>query len=220
MVSTSELLEILHDSDLAFRTFIGEFTESSQPAPSMRIAIDRHSGFTHTRWADGAMNPEAVQFRRRIWFEAPDHMRVELLRDQSVARLGVRRANHWWFWDRASGQTTGCVEGKAAKPLPPLLRPALLAPVGLISNFRLEVGGTGQRIGREVICARAVDRTKFVGRRAVVWQLEFDREFGVPLHRTRYEDGHPSYVATATNVSFDAAINAASFRFEHSTFSE
>ena len=86
---------------------------------------------------------EPFAVHRRVWFEPPDRVRVEVLHGPTTVRVGVRNGDSWWRWDSDDGEGAGDLAHGA--PLPALLDLHLLEPARLLSTTWFEVIGTGTK---------------------------------------------------------------------------
>lgn len=169
------------------------------------------------RWSGAGPFPRAVELRRRIWFQEPGQIRVELFRGQQPLQVGVRDAESWWRWDHARGEDTGATVGAdGGWTLPPGLDPPLLAPARLIARFWFEPAGVGQRLGREVLIARAFLRRPPPRDVELSFEFEFEATCGVVLRRAAFENGHCVQVTEALNVRLDEPIDRGRFAFVRS----
>jgi adenylylsulfate kinase len=166
---------------------------------------------TRARWLGGGPHGRPVEARRRIWFQPPDRVRVEVLHGRSRVRTAVRDGSAWWRWDQQEGESAGdLVHGIA---LPPLLDIPLLRPTRLLHTMWLEVNGQGTRAGREVLMATATPREgpTTPARRS---ELDFDVEHGTPLHAATFEDGVCISVNEVLSVDYSPTIDPGIFKFE------
>ena len=206
-----DLLALLHDADRRVRSFEGELRDWVQPPPSNALVVDlrdKHKPGAGARWRGAGPFPRASETRRRIWFERPDRMRVEILRGGQLLRLGVRDRETWWRWDRVRGVDTGRVAFVDGVPTaPPLLDLPLLAPVSLLAALRFEPAGAGERVGRKVLLARALPRTALTGSGELSFEFEFDLQYGTMLRRARFEDARCVSVTEALAACFDGPVD-------------
>lgn len=215
MGQLGDLLEVLHDAD-RLRTFHGEFRVLTRPRASGELIVhaeDSGEG-PRLRWTGAGPFPRASTTSRRIWFEHPDNIRVELARGRHLERFGVRNGENWWRWDRSDGPTTGSLSSPGhARAFPPMLNPPLLTPAMFVASFRLEPSGRGTRVGREVLLARARPRNQPKAEGGLAFEFEFDAEHGVVLRHTVLDEGRSVVVTEALAVCFDAPIDPERFVF-------
>jgi hypothetical protein len=219
-VSTvGDLLALLHDADRLLRTFEGELRDWVRPPPSNVLVVDRKDmPGAGVRWSGAGPFPRASETRRRIWFEHPDRIRVEILRGGQLVRLGVRDRETWWRWARVRGSDTGIVAiVDGVQTAPPLLYPPLLAPASLLASLRFEPVGAGERVGREVVVARALPRAALPGSGELAFEFEFDSQHGTMLRRARFDKGRCVQVTEALAARFDGPIDPGRFEFEAPT---
>jgi hypothetical protein len=208
MTALGDLLELLH-SGARLSAFEGEFRDWSRPSPTARLVIYAEDADVHRlRWRGAGPFPQESEGRRRIWV-AGHQLRVELRYGRQLRRLGLRRSDQWWRWDRITGTTTGSL---VEHGLPPLLDLPLLSPARLIGGLRFEPTGSGIRLGREVVLARAHPRDPLPGSECVV-DFEFDSERGVVLRRAVAENGHYVQITEAVEAHFDGEIDPKRFVF-------
>jgi hypothetical protein len=211
MSGVGDLLELLHDADLLIGRFEGEFRDWTQPSPSAVLVVQADGiGHRGLRWAGAGPFPRASEGNRRVWFERPNRLRVELVQGRDLLRFGVRDESRWWLWDRVGGTHSGrlLTEGGTWR-CPPLLDPPLLSPARLVGWLRFESAGTGVRLGREVVLARA--RPRRTGE--LSFEFEFDAQHGIVLHRAAYEKGRCMQVTDALTAKFSAEIDPEVFVF-------
>jgi hypothetical protein len=94
-----------------------------------------------------------------------------------------------------------------------MFAPPLLAPVTLIGRFRFENVEARQRLGRDVLAARARLRQISGRRDELVFDFEFDEVTGVVLCRTISEGTKRVEVTEAVTAHFDDPINSERFVF-------
>ncbi len=214
MHELAKLLELLYSAPEQVSSLQVEFREWSHPRPSYELIVsadELHDG--RPRWRGAGPWPRETLRIRRIWFVASGRLRVEILRNQTLERLGVRDGSDWWRWDEVDGAIageTGAIEGA---PLPPLLDPPVLEPVRLIPALRFEPTGSGVRADRDVLLARAWPREPSRARGGLSYELEFDAEHGTMLRRAVSEDGQVFQVTEALQVRYGGEIDAERFVF-------
>ncbi len=214
-----ELLELLHNADRLIGSFEGEFRDWVDPTPSNVLVADRGAvldGRLRLTQTGAGLFPSRREVLRRIWFEAPQRLRVELVRGGQVARFGVRDGAVWSRWDREQGISSAGGDGVAeqSRPLPPLLDPALLSPARLIGLYRFELVREATRLGRRVLVARAAQRAPTPGGGALSYEFEFDAERGAMLRRAVFEDVRCVQLTEALRARFGAAIDQERFMFQ------
>jgi adenylyl-sulfate kinase len=206
MSELAGLLELLYGAHERVSCFRGEFRDLTHPRDGTRNGQSpaRRSG-------PGLYESETT---RRIWFQRPDCLRVEVVRNDKLTRIGVRNGADWWRWDHADGAVTGSVVRLGPSlALPPLLDPPLLDPRRLLLALRLESAGVGLRAGREVLRARAWQRQQRRSGDQSCYDLEFDSEHGTMLRHEVLQHGRVVQVTEALEVSFGCAINPDLFVF-------
>lgn len=214
MGDVAQLLELLYGAHERVSSLQVELSDWSHPAPSYQLVVDgdgRAGG--RARWrAPGPWPKESVS-SRRIWFVAPDRLRVEVERNHVLVGLGVRDGSAWWRWDEAVGGIVGDTADEKTPWLPPLLDPPLLNPVRLISALRLQPAGSGIRAGREVLLVCAKPREQRLGGGALSYELEFDAEHGTVLRRATSKAGRCIAVTEALQVRYGGDIAGERFVF-------
>lgn len=215
MTDLRELLEVLYRAHERVTTLVAEYRDWSCPRPSYELIVARSNlGAPRPRWRGSGPYPKESVFARRIWYENPGRLRIDVLRNTRLVRLGVRDHSDWWRWDEVDGATAGDAQSVQGRPLlPPLLDPPLLDPVRLIPALRLEPAGQGVRAGREVMLARAWPREAPLTRGVLSYELEFDAEHGTTLRRAAFEDGWCFQVTEALKVLYGSPIDAERFVF-------
>jgi outer membrane lipoprotein-sorting protein len=74
--------------------------------------------------------------------------------------------------------------------------------------------GTGERVGREVLRARAQPRQPAAGKPDLSIELELDAQYGIILRRAAFEDGNCVRLTEALDARFDEAIEPDRFAFD------
>lgn len=219
---SARLLLLLHDADrLLSSSFVGEFRDWALPLPNNTLVLEPDEPGAgdqpragRLRWAGAGPFPRAVETRRRIWFDPPDRLRVEMAQDGRLLRLGVRNRESWWRWSLAHGADAGAVVGPdGTLRLPPLLDPPLLSPAGLIARFRFEPDGIGRVLDREVLCSHARLRRGLPQAQKWSFRFEFDAQYGTMLRCARFEDERRVELTEAVAARFGVPIDAARFVF-------
>ena len=216
MGELGDLLELLHDAHARVSTFEIEYRDWSRQRASNEVAVvDSDEGRPRLSWRGGGPWPEEVVTTRRIWLERPDRLRVEILEDELLIRLGVRTDSHWWRWDAVQGTTSGAAvpdEGGIVT-MPPLLTPPVLAVHRLPAIMRLEPAGAGEVAGRQATRARGRPRLPNPARGALSYEFEFDAEHGSLLRRAEFEEGEIVWEREARQVVYNARIDPRCFVF-------
>jgi adenylyl-sulfate kinase len=216
MSALGELLELLHNAHSRIKTFQIEYRDWSRQRLSNQIVVHESSrGVRQLRWQGGGPWPEETVRTRRIWLERPNRVRVEILEDELMVRLGVRQGMQWWRWDAAEGISDGwfAPDETGVFTVPRMLASPFLAVQRLSADMRLEPAGMSERAGREVACARGYPRRQPAVAAEVVIEFEFDADHGSLLRRARFEDGLCVWERTATEVLYGNQIDPACFVF-------
>jgi hypothetical protein len=187
-----------------------EYRDWMRPSPTLSLLIDPTAGETgagatgRLRWEGSGPFPRPMETTRRIWFMAPDRLRVEIMRNGRAVRLGVHHCATWGRWDEVSGTETGdAIATERGWTLPPPLNPPLLAPARLLGWLRLHDVATGRRAGRAVLTARACPRTQFsAAREGLRYDLEFDAQHGTMLRLSTYDDRECLRLTEATEITY------------------
>jgi adenylyl-sulfate kinase len=195
----------------------------SQPAMTLEIQDWKHREASNVlivqpggdkgvraRWLDGGPTAMPLVTYRRIWFQPPSRIRVEILEDGTVVRAAVRDGAAWWRWDLQDGETAGDIRAGAA--LPRLLDPLQVNPVRVLSTLWLEVTREDERIFRPVLHARGTPRDPFSSDDRHT-EFAFDAEHGTPLYIATYEAGARTSAADTQSIDY-SEIDPAIFRFE------
>jgi adenylylsulfate kinase-like enzyme len=93
------------------------------------------------------------------------------------------------------------------RTLPPLLDPPRISPARLLASLRFERAGVGERVGRQVLLARAWPRQQPRPRGELSYELEFDSEHGTLLRRATSEDRRRVAVTEALEVCYGRQID-------------
>jgi hypothetical protein len=215
MSDLGSLLELIHDAHSGLTTLTADYRDWSRPRPDLYVERSALGG-VRTKWGGAGPFLRAAARTRRIWLRAPDGLRVEILRERQLVGLGVLNAGRWWRWDSTSGAVSG--ELPRARPgswraLPPLLRPPLVNPASLLAALRFEAIGSGVRIGRTVITARALPRPLTPAVRVFEYEFEFDAQHGTILRRAVLDQERVVSVTEATTVTYDGDVHAERFTF-------
>lgn len=186
---------------------------------SNQVRFDRSArGTLQARWVGGGPQPHKSATTRRIWFQSPNRLRVEIHGASRLLRLGVRQGPAWSRWDFVEGTSRGAERPDVpGSPIPPFLAPALLTPTRLLSHLRLRPSGEGVRAGRPV--RHATGRLRSVDRSvpATTFEFEFDAEHGTVLRRATIEEGEQVELTVATEVAYNRRIEPKHFVFDPPT---
>jgi hypothetical protein len=211
------LLELIHDCHSRVTNFEAEYRDWICPRPSLELQVDHSDlGGTRAHWRGAGPFPKAVSGTRRIWSNAPDCLRIEVVRGGELLRLGILHGEDWWCWERGSAPISGeLFPGARAGwiPPPPLLTPPLVDPSRLLPGLRFEIVGSGMRIGRRVVSARALPRRAAVSARGLQYEFDFDAEHGTILRGTTMTSGHIVSVTEAVTAVYDGPMDPEQFVF-------
>ena len=216
MGELGNLLELLHDAHARVTTLEVEYRDWIRQRASTELAlVDTGAGAPRLGWRGGGPWAQDIVRTRRVWLERPNHMRVEILENERLIRLGVRAAALWWRWDEEAGTTSGELvpDEQGIVSLPPLLAQPVPVPHQMLSTLRFEPCGTGDRAGRRVVKARAWPRIRPPSRDTLSYELEFDAEHGTLLRRAELESGERVWERQATEVLYGSAIEPDCFVF-------
>jgi len=126
----------------------------------------------------------APQTGRRLWLAPPGRLRVEVIREGKLARLGVRTGRQGWRGDRVEGATAGEIEPAGRRGAAAAAGPAIVDAGPADRVIASRPGGLRAAAGRAVVLAHARP-----GRRRLRGELssefEFDAGHGTVLHRIR-----------------------------------
>lgn len=211
-----ELLELLHDAHAGVETFEVEFRDWVRRSPSNALDVSySETGKPRLDWLGAGPWPTPSLTTRRIWFQTPHLLRVEVLQDDVLVRLGVRDGARWWTWDEKGGTASGDAlpDDRGIPTVPQLVVASVLDVRGLIRVMRFEPAGTGERAGRTVLCARALPRSQPPRRGELSYAFEFDAEHGSLLRRAEFEDGECVLDRQAREVLYNSEIKAECFVF-------
>lgn len=210
MSNIGDLLALLNDADCLMQGFKDEYRDWSHPYPSAVLVIDPEGGTgARVRWRGGGPFPRASETRRRIWYEYPGRVRVEVVDGTELVRLGVRDGDRWWTWDRVGGDASGIVSDvDDARTTPPLLTPPLLTPARLVGYLRLHLAGTGVRLGRPVLLAHAEPKITVPDTAGLSFEFEFDSEYGTVLRRAASRNGRCVQLTEARTIRFHTLTEA------------
>ena len=211
---TARLLELLYNAHQNVAAMFLEVRDTVPREASMTlIAQTGNDGAMHMRWLGGGPDATPAVTTRRIWFEPPHRLRIDVLHGGHVVRKAIRDGTAWWRWDASDGETAGDVVQGAA--LPPLLTPMLIHPVRLLQTMWFAVTGASVIAGRETLTAAATPRD---GRDGGVerMEFEFDAEHGTPLRITNFDGDKLTSTTEVTAIDYSPSIDATAFAFEHS----
>jgi hypothetical protein len=216
MGALGDLLELLHDAHAGVETFEVEFRDWVRRPASHAVGVSYSEvGKPQLDWLGGDPWATPGLTTRRIWLHAPDLLRVEILRDDDLFRLGVRNGTRWWRWDAAHGAASGeaLPDERGVSRIPRMLTASVIDVRRLIHVMRFEPAGTGERAERTVLCARAFPRSQPPARGVLSYELEFDAEHGSLLRRAEFEDGEPVLAREAREVLYNSEIKSECFVF-------
>jgi hypothetical protein len=216
MSELGDLLEVICCAHEQVTTLVAEYREWGHRKPTRKLLVDyADTGEGRLRWRGAGPWPQEIARTRRIWYSPPGRLRVELSRNNTLERLGVRDRVNWWRWDHVEGATAGNADLVAGALLfPPLLDPSLLTPVRLISTLHLESVGAHRRADREVLTARGRPRQAPSTRGILSYDLEFDAQHGTMLRHAAYEDGRLFQLTEALWIRYGSEINSDRFVFD------
>jgi hypothetical protein len=211
MSALGTLVELLHNAHDRVHAFEAELLDRTSPSRSIELIVNPVAPPAgRFRWQGAGPWPHVLETRRRLWFERPDRLRIEISCGGVLLRIGVRNGAEWWRWDRENGVTEGNLTELWATPL---LDPPLLSPARLMGWLRLEPSGVGERAGRRVLIARASPRALPLSGADQEFELEFDAEHGTMLRRATLEEGQLIRLAEALSVRYDAPVDPVRFEF-------
>lgn len=217
MSELGALLELIHDAHSQVTTLEAEYRDWNRPRPSLEVHVKRSElGYTHAHWAGAGPFPATIATTRRIWVKAPDSVRVEIIHQDRLVRLGVLNGERWWRWDPDWGPISGepiADEDVGWAPPPPLLTPPLVNPVALLATLRFEGIGSAVRAGREVMTAWALPRRRSPTGRGLRYELEFDVQHGTILRRATHDEGHMVSLTEAIAVAYGGGFHPEHFVF-------
>lgn len=183
-----------------------------QPSESALVARTRPTGGWQLAW-DGAgpfQRPSLAS--RHAWFVYPEQLRIELLRGESVVRVGVLDGPSWWYWDAIAGIKRG-TSGPEGETLPPILAAPLLWPQRLLSSFRFGPATAGTFRGRAALLAQAWPHQRSP-RGVLSYEFIFDAEHGTVLRRVARLNGRRFHVTEAFEFQCDQPIETSRFAFD------
>lgn len=215
MSELGELLELIYTAHAQLSTFEAEYRDWMKPRPSLDLSTERSElGEPQIRWRGGGPFPRTLVARRWIWLCAPDRVRVEIVSDRQLARVGVRDGPRWLLWDREKGVVSNdlsdVIDGRPMI-VPPFLSPPLIEPTRLLAALWFEPAGKSTRAGRQVLTARARPRHPSRSAQTLTHELDFDAEHGTILRRATLDHGEPISVTDAVHVRYQHPIEPERF---------
>lgn len=206
------LLDLLYH---AHRDLQGMYVEvrdwSRREGSNVLVAEVQAERGVRMRWLDGGPDAAPIITDRRIWFEPPHRVRVELVGNGVTLRAAARNGGAWWRWDRDDGESAGDVRDGAA--LPAMLDLLLLNPSRILSTTWLTESGTGSLAGRSALVARGTQKSQ-IHDSGQHMEFAFDLEHGTPLRIAAFESGEMVSSVDVTTVDYRAAPDPALFKFE------
>lgn len=214
MADRNALLRLLYEAHRRTSSLYLEVHDRERREASNVLVVQPGVGNgMRARWMSGGPNAAPLVRTRRIWFEPPTRVRVEMFQLGNLVAAAARDGDAWWRWTRESGESVGDVADGAA--LPPLLDIVHLHPARLLATSWLEVTGTGNRASREVLTVRATQRwTGSTDASTLTTDFDFDIEHGTPLYVAIHEADETISVSEAVNVEYSQGIDPTTFRFE------
>ncbi len=212
MQGLAELLSLLYRAHRDINTMTLS-TRDIIPLPASNVLVAHPDAVDgrRLRWVGGGPGGAPAVQSRKIWFQPPDQIRVEVAQGREVVRAAARDGSGWWRWDRRTGETAGDLQNETE--LPPLLEVPLLKPERLLESMIFEITGMGHRTSREGIQATSTLREPSSGSPSQRFEYEFDREHGTPLYIARTIDGETPQITEVTEVRYDAIIEPEIFAF-------
>ena len=203
-----ELLVLLHNADEG-RTLRAEVRDwwAAERAQVVVAGIRSPDGIRLDWLPDGGGE---LSLRRRIWFEAPARLRVEVWQGAKILQLGIRDDRSWRTWSEGQGEQ-GSEDGLIAE-VPPLLDPPLLRPMRLCATLRLEPIAIGSRLERKVIVADAEPRFAPASGSDTRYRFEFDARMGTVMYSSLSRDWRAIQTAEVTTVEYNIDIPRERFR--------
>ena len=183
----AKLLLLLHRADEIDTTFEAEVHDWSRPQPTRTERLEAGDKTMRVNWVPGGRKPAPIDVKRRLWYERPSKLRIELHRGGLPMRIGVRAGDKWWSWSARAGIVQGALSVRDANSLPAFLDPPLVAPARLLAAFRFETVTCGVWRDRDVLVARARSRVPAPSG-ASAFEFSFDLNSGIMLRRAGYID--------------------------------
>lgn len=212
MSDTTRLLELLYNAHRNVAAMFVEVRDTVAQESSMALIVQTGSdGAVHMRWLGGGPAGTPAVTTRRIWFEPPHQLRIDVLHGGQLVRKAVRDGTAWWRWDPSDGESAGDVLQGAA--LPPLLTPVLINPVRLLQTMWFAVTGAGVTAGRDTLAAAGAPRDG-VDAGAEHLEFEFDAEHGTLLRITTFDGKELTSTTEVTAIDYSPSIDAADFAFQ------
>jgi hypothetical protein len=218
MSQLAQLLQLLHDAPGSLDSLRAEYRDWFRPRATEELIVHRHApedGHPRVHWrGPGPFPPEIVSVTR-ISCRRPDLLRVEVFRGDRLIRFGVLNGGRWWRWDEGLGAeaSRAPASGVTGWWVPPLLAPPLLEPVMLLASLRVVPAGSGMRVGRRVLRARATPRGPAPFNRRLAYELEFDAEHGTVLRYAAFEDDELVRLTEAREIGYHVEIDPDWFMF-------
>lgn len=212
MADVGRILDLLYNAHRRVDEMYLEVRDwRRQDASTVLLQEIDGGGRVRLRWAGGGPYATPAITLRRIWFQPPDRVRVEVLSGATVIRASVRDHDAWWRWDPQGGENVGD-RSRGADP-PPLLDPPLLHPARLLAGLWFEATGTGSRVGRQVLTATATPRIT-IDHAVTYYELEIDLANGTPLRIAVFDAEGCVSASDALTIDYEPALDPSIFRFE------
>jgi hypothetical protein len=215
MPPIGELLVLLNDAHHELSGLEVTFRDWREPLPSFRLVVDgSNRRERRMRWMEPGPWPTSTVLTRRLWFQPPGRLRVEIFDGSTLVWLGVRDGAQWWRWHEGNGAAFhDAGASQVPAPVPRLLDPTILRPARLIPALHLKPKGVGTRAGRAVVCAEATPRDPPQARGELSFELEFDAAQGTILRRAEFENGCCVQVTEAVEIKFGGDLSPQQFVF-------
>ncbi|MEA2186790.1 MAG: hypothetical protein QOK16_1801 [Solirubrobacteraceae bacterium] len=224
MSELGDLLELLHGAGGSFQTLASRWRcwRHDERAHAAFMAAHAGSGSVVSVYGEGPSQPPEHEEEVRLWVARPDRMREE--HDDSTrgqATLAVQVGSTWWAYSPRMGAMTNDGDEHHQHGIGQMFQ-AHLDPARVMGLFDIEITGRGERAGHPVICAtwrsRALtDHEQFalhqMGSGAQEHAIEVDADRGVLLRLEARFAGEPMAISQALDVTFDAKLDPALFRF-------
>lgn len=212
MSELGQLLELLYTAHRGVNSMFLEMSDWGPPEEADPLIVASDSiGNVRVQWATRSRpSVTPTSSTRRVWFQQPDRIRVEVVCRGVVVMAAVRHNAAWWRWDQNEGESTGDLTRGTA--LPHLLELPLLRPCRLLPAMWFEVAGAGSRADRDVLIAAGTPRdgTRDAPHHFV---LEFDLEHGTQLRTARFDGDECTAVTEVTSVDYSPTIHPDIFSF-------
>jgi adenylyl-sulfate kinase len=213
VTTSSELLTLLYEAHRGVRAMTMEIRDWQRRDANYALIVQTGGDAgLRLRWLDGGPDAAPLVSERRLWFEAPDRVRVEVTHDGNLIRVAVRDGEAWWRWDPEEGEAVGSIS-ETGGTLPPLLDSLQVDPARLLSSTWLDAIGTRQRASRDVVHVQGVPRFQHLptGRRM---EFDFDREHGTPLLVAAFDGEEPLSAAEVRHVVYGNEVDSEIFSFQ------